>query len=320
MILTDTPRIIYIDPKAKVLKGEVPWSRKLQVEIKSDVNCKICLSNDVENDNPLINLCKCSGSLLYVHFFCLKQWMAVKLSHKQNVKNTVSSYNMKSFNCEICKTPYPLRFKSGNNYFDLIESTRPTESYIVLESLNQLKDNNNYKSIHVITLKEDEKIIMGRGHDSDVRINDISVSRTHSCLMLSKGKIYLTDYKSKFGTLVLLQRPVEINENKLCLQIGRTIAELNSAIRKEKSIDKMDKVSNEFFKDGNSKNPNSVNEKELFGFSKLLMDKTPATNANGLIDLDKHKNNDENNTKKKKERIIEILQNSIYFKILIFCI
>jgi len=72
----------------------------------------------------------------------------------------VFSYNMKSFNCEICKTPYPLRFKSGESYFDLIDSNRPNCNYIVLESLNQVKDNNNYKSIHVITLNEDEKIIL----------------------------------------------------------------------------------------------------------------------------------------------------------------
>lgn len=41
MILTNHPRIIYIDPKKKILKGEVPWSRKLEVEIKNDVTWRI---------------------------------------------------------------------------------------------------------------------------------------------------------------------------------------------------------------------------------------------------------------------------------------
>jgi len=45
--------------------------------------------------------------------------------------------------------------------------------------LNQLKANNNIKSNHVITFDNTEKIILGRGHGSDVRINDISVSRVH---------------------------------------------------------------------------------------------------------------------------------------------
>jgi 3-phosphoinositide dependent protein kinase-1 len=41
MILTDTPRIIYIDPKKKILKGEVPWSKKLFVEVRNDIVWRI---------------------------------------------------------------------------------------------------------------------------------------------------------------------------------------------------------------------------------------------------------------------------------------
>ena len=55
--------------------------------------------------------------------------------------------------------------------------------------------------------------------------------------MLSKHKIYLIDYKSKFGTLVLLQNEVEINESKLCLQIGRTLAELIKVLKKDTGVE-----------------------------------------------------------------------------------
>lgn len=55
---------------------------------------------------------------------------------------------------------------------------------------------------------------------------------------MSKGNIYLTDYKSKFGTLVLLQKEVEIKESKLCLQIGRTLTEFESFVKKDKNNDK----------------------------------------------------------------------------------
>jgi pSer/pThr/pTyr-binding forkhead associated (FHA) protein len=92
--------------------------------------------------------------------------------------------------------------------------------------MNQLKENNNLKSIHVIVFDEiDNKVILGRGHDSDVRVNDISVSRVHASLIYSNGSIALRDLKSKFGTLVLLKSGIEIKEQKICLQIGRTYAE-----------------------------------------------------------------------------------------------
>ena len=68
----------------------------------------------------MINLCKCTGSISAVHFQCLKYWMNTKLTKKQNEKDTVFSYNMKSFNCEICKTPYPCKILIFNIFFSEI--------------------------------------------------------------------------------------------------------------------------------------------------------------------------------------------------------
>lgn len=122
-----------------------------------------------------------------------------------------------------------VRFKLYNRLeiFDLIDIVRPENSdYIILESLNQMKENCNIKSIHVIQLTNDT-ITIGRGHESDVRINDISVSRTHALLKYnsSTGQLLLKDLKSKFGTLILIKEPVLIKEKKIHLQIGRTYIE-----------------------------------------------------------------------------------------------
>jgi len=262
--------------KSSVFEAVYNIDTSKEYEKKADLNCKICLSNDNDINNPMINLCKCSGSLLFVHFFCLNKWMASKMSIKENDKKTVISYNMKSFNCEICKTPYPLRFKYDNNYFELIESARPNGNYIILESLNQMKDNNNYKSIHVISLNEGEKIIMGRGHDCDVRINDISVSRTHSYIMLNKEKIYLHDFKSKFGTLVLLQNEIEASENKLSLQIGRTLAEIKIDLKKES------KSNNDPFKIEEQNNLKLAKTSNCFDNEKNLIDFEDSTKEKDL--------------------------------------
>lgn len=119
-----------------------------------------------------------------------------------------------------------VRFSVGNNIYDLIDIERPSDkNYIILESLNQMKDNNNIKSIHVIILDEENQIIMGRGHDSDVRINDISVSRSHANLTFKDGKIKIKDMKSKFGTLALIKKEFPILDKKIQLQIGRTYLE-----------------------------------------------------------------------------------------------
>lgn len=54
-----------------------------------------------------------------------------------------------------------------------------------------------------------EEIKMGRGHDADVRVTDISVSRVHAYIRKShKGYYYLEDNNSKFGTLAMVKSPV----------------------------------------------------------------------------------------------------------------
>jgi hypothetical protein len=192
--------------------------------------CKICYSEENDKEvNPLVHLCNCNGGLRFSHFECIKKWMETKLQKKENDKKTVTSYNIKSFNCEICRTPYPFKFKLNgiDKPFELIDLEKPSGcDYIILESLNQMKENCNIKSIHVIQLGTDE-LTIGRGHESDVRINDISVSRNHAKLKYNPedGTILLRDLKSKFGTLILIKNPLQIKEKKIHLQIGRTYIE-----------------------------------------------------------------------------------------------
>ena len=65
----------------------------------------------------------------------------------------------------------------------------------------------------MINFTEVEEIKIGRGHDTDVRVTDISVSRLHSYIKKSnKGFFYLEDNNSKFGTLALIKRPTLIEE------------------------------------------------------------------------------------------------------------
>ena len=208
--------------KAKCFNDE----EALKVEEEKQL-CKICYSDEIDKiNNPMVHLCNCKGGLNYAHFECIKRWMKTKLLQIENNKKTVKSYYINCFNCEICKTPYPFRFKINNEerIFELIEVERPINAnYIILESLNQIKENCNMKSIHIISLTNDEDILIGRGHECDVRIRDISVSRFHCKLRYNKknNSLLIKDLKSKFGTLVLIKTPFEIKE-PIQIQIGRT--------------------------------------------------------------------------------------------------
>ncbi len=93
----------------------------------------------------------------------------------------------------------------------------------MLESLSQEK--NNSRIIYIIRPSAQKDVFkLGRGHESDLRINDISVSRCHAKIKLENGKFLLEDNQSKFGTLVLVKQrtPLLPNYNK-AVQVGRTV-------------------------------------------------------------------------------------------------
>jgi pSer/pThr/pTyr-binding forkhead associated (FHA) protein len=67
--------------------------------------------------------------------------------------------------------------------------------------------------VHVIMPDETRKEFkMGRGHESDLRVNDISVSRCHALLKFDPvtNKYCIEDNLSKFGTLVLANSDIEL--------------------------------------------------------------------------------------------------------------
>jgi len=107
----------------------------------------------------------------------------------------------------------------------------------VLESLNQEK--NTSRIVHIVKPSAGKDVFkMGRGHESDLRINDISVSRLHAMIKYKDGKFLLEDNVSKFGTLVLINKrtPLFPNFNK-AVQIGRTV--INFAVKALNKIPNM---------------------------------------------------------------------------------
>jgi hypothetical protein len=78
-------------------------------------------------------------------------------------------------------------------------------------------------------------IFKGRGPTAEVRITDISVSRYHTAVKLSKdGEVIISDNQSKFGTLVQLAEPTEIPfgmKKPLFVQIGRSLIAFGASQR-----------------------------------------------------------------------------------------
>ena len=71
------------------------------------------------------------------------------------------------------------------------------KNYMILESINSMPA----KVVHVFDLRHDS-FKVGRSVETDMKIADISVSRTHSYFKVRDNKIFVEDNGSKFGTLI----------------------------------------------------------------------------------------------------------------------
>ena len=202
--------------------------------------CYICHSVECDKDNPIISFCDCND----VHFTCLKEELKKKVTNVENEKKTVKNYYINGCNCKKCNYIYPLKFKIEEieEPFNLIDIDEPKGcDYIIFESIEYKVYYGYLKLVFVIQLN-DEKIKIGRKKENDMIIRDPSISRMHAVLEYDKkkGKIILKNENEKYGTSVLIKKSLKINENKIKLQVGRSIVEANIMKKGEfeKIIDK----------------------------------------------------------------------------------
>uniref|UniRef100_A0A8D0HDR7 RING-type E3 ubiquitin transferase n=1 Tax=Sphenodon punctatus TaxID=8508 RepID=A0A8D0HDR7_SPHPU len=80
-------------------------------EEESDL-CRICQMSSTSPSNPLIEPCKCTGSLQYVHQECMKKWLQSKINSGSSLEAVTT--------CELCKEKLHLNFDD----FDIHELHR----------------------------------------------------------------------------------------------------------------------------------------------------------------------------------------------------
>lgn len=202
------------------------YSRTMKPEEQQP--CRICLSEEIphvvadENPDPLIAVCKCNGSMKYIHYQCLKNW----LETKQETKTTdfAYSYYWKALCCELCKMQFPDAVTLKDKEFKILDYNVPSEGdYLIFETYSKLQSKS--RIMHVVNFSKSNEIKLGRGHESNIRITDISVSRVHSIVTCVDGKFYLRDENSKFGTLISLDTPKKLTQHH-SVQIRNTVVEM----------------------------------------------------------------------------------------------
>ena len=181
--------------------------------------CRVCFGEENDEDNPLVTPCACSGSVKYIHVACLQQWLDSRKVMRES-ENAIN-YHWRTMGCELCKDPYPLTISSMGKNFPLVQKEEIPRPYVVLESVNRAN------GVYVFSLLNSYTVKLGRGHDSDVRVSDISVSRVHASIHFKQGKFYFEDNQSKFGSLLLVKGALALQpQQEQSIQVGRSVFSL----------------------------------------------------------------------------------------------
>ena len=202
------------------------------IRIKKKKLCRVCYCDDKEVDSPLISPCKCIGGLKYIHLSCLRNWIEAKAILIRSESNEEClKYEINQVNCEICQEPYPdyIYNNDKDNFYEIFDFIQMKfNSYIILETipLNNNNENGKKREIFILSFDEKDGIFIGRSHTTDMKLNDITVSRYHSKIIINrdKNKFYIRDMGSKFGTGILIQNPkIKLNANfPLYIQISKS--------------------------------------------------------------------------------------------------
>ena len=236
---SDNNELISVKNKQKPKKVEKAKNKNLKNLLllkpknngKNNATCRICYGDDFTSDNPLICPCKCKGSMKYIHYLCLKNWLNSKIQEDLSIDSNekdidIISYNRRDISCELCKQKLPDYIKINGNFYNISFYKPKFDEFIVLESMRVDKDKIKY--IHLISFDNKISVNIGRANECELSIAELSVSRFHCMIHKEEGGLYLEDNTSKFGTLVLVQ-----NDNLLLndfiplnVQINKTFIKL----------------------------------------------------------------------------------------------
>lgn len=215
--------------ESEVLEADDQSSPELQ-----SAACKICMLEGSSDDDPLIAPCACNGSIRYVHLNCLRTWIRGRLDLQPAERG---SYFCRQLQCELCNASYPAVVqRRASAAADGAAAAPPARTrlapmprtrapFVVLEATGGAHGRfGAHRGLHVLSLARGRRAELGRSHQSDARVFDVSISRLHAMIQYHKGRFVLRDQDSKFGTLVAINAPHAVDEaSPLSVQVGRSV-------------------------------------------------------------------------------------------------
>ena len=195
-------------------------------EIRNKI-CRVCLSPETNSStNPLISPCICKGSMKYIHYLCLKNWLNLKIESETGILNNLEepitiTYCIDDLCCELCKSQFPDYVRHNRKIYNINFYKPKYSQFLVFESVRN--DRYRKRFIHIVPFNKDAMLRIGRYNNCELSFLDPSLSRIHCCIYMESNHLVM-DNNSRYGTKVLIQKQKlrMVYNYPLCIETNNT--------------------------------------------------------------------------------------------------
>ncbi|NXI32891.1 MARH7 ligase, partial [Sterrhoptilus dennistouni] len=125
--------------------------------------CRICQMSSTSSDNLLIEPCKCTGSLQYVHQECMKKWLQSKINSGSSLEAVTT--------CELCKEKLHLNLED----FDIHELYR---AHANEQADYEFISSGLYLVVLLHLCEQRFSDMLGTANEASTRVRFINLART----------------------------------------------------------------------------------------------------------------------------------------------
>ncbi|KAB0380912.1 hypothetical protein FD755_008696 [Muntiacus reevesi] len=158
--------------------------------------CRICQMAAASSSNLLIEPCKCTGSLQYVHQECMKKWLQAKINSGSSLEAVTT--------CELCKEKLQLNLED----FDIHELHRARANE---QAEYEFISSGLYLVVLLHLCEQSFSDMMGNTNEPSTRVRFINLARTLQA--------HMEDLESPHGPLIGSQLRQQLQSLKITFQL-----------------------------------------------------------------------------------------------------
>lgn len=209
-------QVMKVSWKDPIKPVEVPMTEYTE---EPDDQCRVCMVQERSNEDPLLCVCNCRGTLKFIHLNCL-QHIINSRSYTDNFRNC-TTFNWHDLNCRVCRGRFVIDVRTPWLSKSLLCIPESGENHVVLQQLH--RNGSKMITYHLLYLRK--TLIFGSSPESDLALSDQrTVCPSHASLKKEGGDLFLEGSNTRFVTAVLVNRPILL-ENRLpiLLEAGMNI-------------------------------------------------------------------------------------------------